>query len=61
MNLTLASAVIFFVKPCTGTSVMHHFSVYGVIIIGYISYLLLCMYLWSNFLCLGMLLRVYEM
>jgi len=34
---------------------MHHFSVYGII-----SYLLLYMHLWSNFLCLGMLLRVYE-
>jgi len=61
MNLTLVSAGIFSVKPCNWTSVMHNFSVYGVISIGYISCLLLYMHLWISFLCLGMLLRVYEM
>jgi hypothetical protein len=61
MKLTLVSAVIFSVKLCDGTPVMHHFLVYGIISIGYISYLLLYMHLWSNFLCLGMLLHEYEM
>jgi len=40
---------------------MHNFSLYGIISIGYISCLLLYMHLWSSFLCLGMLLRVCEM